>query len=60
MRSCHLTTNNIPSKIWTAPMTRSTHPNKDIEKALRHAEDHGWRRVVQFLIRQQPPNTDSE
>jgi hypothetical protein len=24
-------------------MTRSTHPNKDIEKALRHAEDHGWR-----------------
>ena len=41
-------------------MTRSTHPNKDIEKALRHAEDHGWRIKNCTTRRQQPPNTDSE
>lgn len=24
-------------------MTRPTHPKKEIEEALRHAEGHGWR-----------------
>lgn len=38
-----MTTFRAIHNVRTSVMTRSTHPNKDIEKALRHAEAQGWR-----------------
>jgi hypothetical protein len=29
-------------------MTRASHPKKEIEAALRHAENHGWRIEVTY------------
>lgn len=40
--SCHLTT-NVRACILEAWMARSSHPKKDVEEALKHAEDNGWR-----------------
>jgi hypothetical protein len=38
-----LTTDNNYTNLQESLVARSAHPNKDIEKAIRHAEDNGWR-----------------
>ena len=40
---CHLTTLNTYTNLLTTSMARSRHSNKDIEKAICHAEESGWR-----------------
>jgi len=43
---CHLTTKRLQSMITEEcerQLARKRHPHADIEKALKHAEAHGWR-----------------
>jgi hypothetical protein len=41
---CHLTTNNNDSTLPPSHrMSRAKHPNKEVDAAIRHAEENGWR-----------------
>ena len=40
---CHLTTAHAVFILGDKEVSRSPHPKKEIEAALKHAEDEGWR-----------------